>query len=72
MPGHETGAAPPFPSLCGLRVCASPLLARGKQITFNAGAHCDAVRMTWADYRRLVKPEVVHHSHHEDEPEEEE
>jgi len=68
MPLFEIGAAPPFPSLCGLRVYASPLLAQQEHITFNAGTHRDALRMTWADYDRLVKPEVVHLSHHEDEP----
>jgi Ala-tRNA(Pro) deacylase len=71
MPGYEVGAAPPFASLCGLRVYASPLLAREEHITFNAGTHRDAVRMKWADYERLAKPEVVHLSHHEDEPEDE-
>lgn len=71
MPGYEIGAAPPFQSLSGLPVYASPLLAREKAITFNAGTHRDAVRMAWADYERLAKPEVVHLSHHEDEPEEE-
>jgi Ala-tRNA(Pro) deacylase len=71
LPGYEIGAAPPFPSLCGLRVYASPLLAREKQITFNAGTHRDALRMSWTDYERLAKPEVVHLSHHEEEPEEE-
>ena len=68
MPEFETGAAPPFSSLCGLRIYASPLLAQEKEITFNAGTHRDALRMTWADYVRLAKPEVVHLSHHEDEP----
>jgi Ala-tRNA(Pro) deacylase len=68
LPGYAVGAAPPFPSLTGLRVYASPLLANDERITFNAGTHRDALRMTWADYERLVKPEVVHLSHHEDEP----
>jgi Ala-tRNA(Pro) deacylase len=68
LPGFEVGAAPPLPSLTGLRVYASPLLANEPQITFNAGTHRDALRMTWADYERLAKPEVVHLSHHEDEP----
>jgi Ala-tRNA(Pro) deacylase len=67
MPGYEIGAEPPFRSLCGVPVYASPLLARERYITFNAGTHRDALRMTWADYERLAKPEVVHLSHHEDE-----
>lgn len=38
-----------------------------RHITFNAGNHCDALRMVWEDYARLAKPEVVHLSHHEEE-----
>lgn len=67
LPDYEVGAAPPFAPLCGLPVYASPLLAAGKYITFNAGNHCDALRMVWQDYARLAKPEVVHLSHHEEE-----
>lgn len=66
MPGYELGAAPPIPALCGLPIYASPLLAREKHITFNAGTHRDALRVSWSDYERLAKPEVVHLSHHED------
>ena len=67
LPDFEVGAAPPFASLCGLPVYVSPLLAAGKTITFNAGNHCDALRMVWEDFARLAKPEVVHLSHHEEE-----
>ena len=63
----EVGAAPPFGMLYELPTSASPVLARDEQITFNAGTHRDAVRMAWADYERLVKPEVLALSRHEEE-----
>jgi Ala-tRNA(Pro) deacylase len=67
MPDFQLGAAPPFGVFHGLPVYASPLLAEDERITFNGGTHRDAVRMAWADYARLAKPEVVHLSHHEEE-----
>lgn len=67
MPDCELGAAPPFGALYGLRLYASPLLAQDEHITFNAGTHRDAVRMTWAHYARLAKPQIVPLSHHEEE-----
>lgn len=67
LPDYEPGTAPPFAPLCGLPVYVSPTLAAGKYLTFNAGTHCDALRMVFEDYARLAKPEVVHLSHHEEE-----
>jgi Ala-tRNA(Pro) deacylase len=67
IPDYEPGTAPPFASLCGLPVYVSPLLAAEEFITFNAGTHCDALRLLWKDYERLAKPQVVHLSHHEEE-----
>jgi Ala-tRNA(Pro) deacylase len=66
MTGCEVGAAPPFGSFYGLPVYASPLLAADERITFNAGTHRDAIRIAWADYERLAKPEIVHLSRHEE------
>jgi Ala-tRNA(Pro) deacylase len=66
MPDCEVGSAPPFGVLYDLPVYASPLLAEDERITFNAGTHRDAVRMAWADYARLAKPEIVHVSRHEE------
>lgn len=63
----EVGAAPPFGRLYELPTYASPVLARDETITFNAGTHRDAVRMSWADYERVAKPEVVPLSRHEEE-----
>lgn len=54
----EVGAAPPFGSLYDLPVYLSPALAEDETITFNAGTHRDAIRMRYADYERLVHPNV--------------
>ena len=53
-PDCEVGAAPPFGVLFDLPTYASPALARDEKITFNAGTHRDAVRISWADFERLV------------------
>jgi len=67
LPDCEVGAAPPFGNLFDLPTYASPLLARDETITFNAGTHRDAIRIRWEDYARLVEPQVVPMSRHEEE-----
>lgn len=64
-PDCELGAAPPFGGLYGLPVYASPVLASDEQVTFNAGTHRDAVRMSWADFERLARPRITSLSRHE-------
>ena len=66
LPDCEVGATPPFGKLFELPTYASALLAEDEQITFNAGTHRDAVRMAWADYKRLAQPRIEHLSHHEE------
>lgn len=68
LPDCEVGAAPPFGGLFELPTYVSPVLARDEEITFNAGSHRDAVRISWADYERLAQPEIVAMSRHEEEP----
>lgn len=63
----EVGAAPPFGELFELPTYASALLAEDERITFDAGTHRDAVRMAWADYKRLAQPRIEHLSHREEE-----
>ena len=67
LPDCEVGAAPPFGKLFELPTYASALLAEDEHITFNAGTHRDAVRMAWADYKRLAQPRIEPLSHHEEE-----
>ena len=52
----EIGAEPPFGNLYDLPVYISRELARDHEITFNAGTHEDAIRMSYADFERLVQP----------------
>ena len=66
-PDCEVGAAPPFGRLYELPLYASPVLTRDEHVTFNAGTHRDAVRMTYADYERLADPVIVPLSRHEEE-----
>lgn len=65
-PDAEVGAEPPFGNLYELPVYVCPVLAQDERITFNAGSHTDAIRMTYAEYARLVQPQVVPMSRHEE------
>ena len=64
-PDCEVGAAPPFGNLYDLPVYVSKSLAADEQITFNAGSHSEAVRMSYRDFERLVKPRVLAVCKHE-------
>lgn len=55
----ETGAMPPFGNLYGLAVFADQSLEKDTAIAFNAGTHRELIRMTWADYKRLVEPTML-------------
>ena len=60
----DRGAIPPFGNLYGLEVFASPKLLHNETVTFNAGSHEMAIRMSRADYVELVHPLVLEFSHH--------
>ena len=55
----EVGAESALGNLYDLPVYVSPALAKQQYITFNAGTHHEAVRMSYRDYEKLVKPEIV-------------
>jgi len=59
FPECEVGAMPPFGNLYEMPVYASHLLANDAEIVFNAGSHTELIRMTYADYERLVHPKVA-------------
>ncbi len=52
----EVGAMPPFGNLYGIPVLADAALFEDEEIVFNAGNHRTVVRMSFADYHRLVSP----------------
>jgi len=59
FPNCEIGAMPPFGNLFGLKVYVDPALEQDENIYFNAGNHVQTVRLKYADYACLVKPQVV-------------
>jgi Ala-tRNA(Pro) deacylase len=58
-PDCEPGAAPPFGVLYDLPLYASCALEEDEQITFNGGTHDEAIRMRFADWKRLANPMLV-------------
>jgi len=58
FPDCELGALPPLGELYGLPVYVDESLAVDKEITFNAGTHRDAIRMSYDDFVRLARPIV--------------
>jgi Ala-tRNA(Pro) deacylase len=59
FPDCETGSMPPFGNLYGMDVFADEKLAEDKEIAFNAGSHRELVRMSFTDFRDLVKPAMI-------------
>jgi len=57
--GCETGAMPPFGNLFGVPVYADMTLEKDAVIAFNAGTHRELIRMSWADYKKLVQPTMM-------------
>ncbi|MHC4737385.1 MAG: aminoacyl-tRNA deacylase [Planctomycetota bacterium] len=60
----ELGAEPPFGNLYDLTTIMDKALEADDHIKFQAGAHDKAVRMSMADYIKLVKPKVLEFSYH--------
>jgi len=58
FPDCEVGAMPPFGNLYGMAVYVAESLTKHKEIAFNAGSHTELIRLSYADYERLVKPRV--------------
>ena len=60
FPDCELGAMPPFGNLYNLKVLMDSNLLADERLVFNAGTHRDVVHLRQEDFRRLVRPEVVH------------
>ena len=58
FPDCETGAIPSFGELYGVPVFLDTALAEDEEIVFGAGTLSDSVRMSNADFVRLVKPTI--------------
>ncbi|QQS51666.1 MAG: YbaK/EbsC family protein [Bacteroidota bacterium] len=59
FPECEVGAMPPFGNLWNMDVYVAEKLARNSDIVFNAGSHTELIRMSFADFERLVNPKVL-------------
>jgi Ala-tRNA(Pro) deacylase len=59
FPECAPGAMPPFGNLYGIPVWVDEELARDDEIAFNAGNHEQTVHLKYADFARLVHPNVA-------------
>jgi Ala-tRNA(Pro) deacylase len=59
FPDCAIGAMPPFGNLYGLPTYVDRSLAEQDYIVFEAGTHTDAIKMSYRDYEKVVKPKVA-------------
>ena len=59
FPDCEVGAMPPFGNIYGMEVFVAESLAEDEEIAFNACSHTELIKMTFADFEKLVKPKRV-------------
>ncbi len=64
FPDCELGAEPPFGNLYDMPTVMDKVLEKDDHIMFQAGSHEKAIRMSMADYRKLVQPKVLEFSYH--------
>jgi len=55
----ELGSEPPFGNLYDLPTVMDKTLEKDDHILFQAGTHKKAIRMSMADYQKLVEPKVL-------------
>jgi Ala-tRNA(Pro) deacylase len=53
------GAMPPFGNLYGLPTYVDRHLAEEDYIVFEAGSYTEAIKLSYRDYERVVKPQVA-------------
>jgi Ala-tRNA(Pro) deacylase len=58
FPDSVIGAMPPFGNLYGLPTYVDKHLAEQEYIVFEAGTHTDAIKMSYSDYEKIVKPKI--------------
>lgn len=58
FPECDPGAMPPFGNLYAIPVYVDEELRKDPKIAFNAGNHWELVRMTYADWEKLVNPKI--------------
>ena len=58
FPDSAIGAMPPFGNLYSLPTYVDKHLGEQDYIVFEAGTHTDAIKMSYSDYEKIVKPKV--------------
>lgn len=58
FPDCVVGAMPPFGNLYGLPTYVDKSLSQEDYIVFEAGTHTDAIKLSYRDYEKIVKPRV--------------
>ena len=58
FPDCAVGAMPPFGNLYGLSTYVDKRLAEEDYIVFEAGTHTDAIKLSYRDYEKIVRPLV--------------
>jgi Ala-tRNA(Pro) deacylase len=59
FPDCAIGAMPPFGNLYDLPTYVDKDLAQQDYIVFEAGTHTDAIKMSYRDFEKIVKPKVA-------------
>jgi len=62
FPNCDVGAMPPFGNLWELGVFVAESLTENEEIAFSAGSYTELIRMTFADFKRLVNPIIIKYS----------
>jgi Ala-tRNA(Pro) deacylase len=57
-PDCDVGALPPFGSHYGMKTVVDESLVHDENILFESQSHSESIRMKYADFARLEKPEV--------------
>jgi len=58
FPDTAIGAMPPFGNLYDLPTYVDKHLADQDYVVFEAGTHTDAIRMSYSDFEKIVRPKV--------------
>ncbi len=64
FPDCEIGAQPLFGNLYDIDVVADESIKESEHITFNAGTHTDAIKISREDWERVVKPGYASFTEH--------
>jgi len=65
FPDCNVGAMPPFGNLYGMEIYVAESLADQEEIAFNACTHTETMKMSFKDYRELVRPKIAQISQRE-------